>query len=64
MKGTIFIKDQIGNERFIEVDLEALEKNGENIDDLCNRIIAELRNDEVVVSWGEVKKHVLEKGNK
>jgi hypothetical protein len=61
MKGTIFIKDQIGNERFIEVDLEELEKNGENIDDLCNRIIAELRNDEVVVSWGEVKKHLLEK---
>jgi hypothetical protein len=61
MEGTIFIKDQIYHERFLEIDVDKLEKNEERIEDIFDMIIKESRKDDEGVSWGDIKKHLRKK---
>ncbi len=55
MKGVTFITDETLNKRFVQIDLEQLEKHQSKIEDLLDAIIAESRKDDDEISWEEVK---------
>jgi len=58
MKGVTFIKDETHNRRFVQIDLDQLEKYQNRIEDLLDVIIAESRKDDGEVSWNDVKKQL------
>ncbi len=62
MKGITFIKDETHNKRFVQIDIEQLEKYHDAIEDLLDMIIAESRKDDGEMSWEEVKKQLKEAG--
>lgn len=55
MKGVTFITDETNNKRFVQIDLEQIEKYQDKIEDLLDVIIAESRKNDKEVSWEEVK---------
>lgn len=55
MKGVSFITDETHKKRYVQIDLEALEKHQDKVEDLFDVIIAESRKDEGEISWEEVK---------
>jgi hypothetical protein len=62
MTGITFIKDETHNKRFVQIDLDTLEKYEEKFEDLFDVIIAEVRKDEENISWEDVKKNLKRKG--
>ena len=56
MKGITLIKDETHNKRFVQIDVDTLQKFEERVEDLLDAIIAESRKDEKIVSWEAVKK--------
>ena len=61
MKGITFIKDETHNKRFVQIDVDTLQKFEERVEDLLDVIIAESRKDEESVSWEQVKKGLKKK---
>lgn len=61
MKVVTFIKDETRNKRFVQIDLDTIEKHMESIEDLFDVIIAESRKDEETVNWEDVKKQLQKK---
>ena len=62
MKGITLIKDETHNKRFVQIDVDTLQKFEERVEDLLDAIIAESRKDEKIVSWETVKKELKKKG--
>ena len=62
MKGVTLIKDETHNKRFIQIDVDTLQKFEERVEDLLDAIIAESRKDEESTSWQAVKKELKKKG--
>ncbi len=62
MKGVTFITDETRKKRFVQIELEAIEKYEEDVHDLIDAIIAESRRDEPKKSWEEVRKSLKKKG--
>jgi len=62
MKGITFITDETHNKRFVQIDLDKLEKYQDEIEDLLDVIVAESRKDEAEVSWEELKKQLRAEG--
>lgn len=62
MKGVTFIRDETHNKRFVQIDLEELEKHQNKIEDLLDVIIAESRKDDEEISWEEVKTQLKASG--
>jgi hypothetical protein len=62
MTGITFITDETHNKRFVQIDLDTLEKYEERLEDLFDAIIAESRKDEESISWEEIKKNLKKKG--
>lgn len=62
MTGITFIKDETHNKRFVQIDLDTLEKYEEKFEDLFDTIIAESRKDEENISWEALKKDLKKKG--
>ena len=62
MKGITLIKDETHNKRFVQIDVDTLQKFEERVEDLLDAIIAESRKDEKIVSWEAVKKELKKKG--
>ena len=62
MKGITLIKDETHNKRFVQIDVDTLQKFEERVEDLLDAIIAESRKDEEIVSWDAVKKELKKKG--
>jgi len=62
MKGVTFITDETHNKRFVQIDLDRLEKHQDEIEDLLDVIVAESRKNEEEVSWEELKKQLQADG--
>ena len=62
MKGITFITDETHNKRFVQIDLEELEKHQNKIEDLLDVIIAESRKDDEEISWEDVKAQLKASG--
>ncbi len=62
MKGITFITDETHNKRFVQIDIDQLEKHQNKIEDLLDVIIAESRKDDEEISWEEVKMQLKEAG--
>ncbi|MEQ8478730.1 hypothetical protein [Fulvivirga sp.] len=62
MKGITFIKDETHNKRFVQIDLDQLEKHQNKVEDLLDAIIAESRKDDEEISWEDVKKQLKAAG--
>ena len=62
MKGITFITDETHNKRFVQIDLEELEKHQNKIEDLLDVIIAESRKDDKEISWEDIKAQLKASG--
>lgn len=62
MKGITFITDETHKKRFVQIDLEQLEKHQGEIEDLLDVIIAESRKDDENISWEELKRQLKSEG--
>lgn len=62
MKGITFITDETHNKRFVQIDLEELEKHQNKIEELLDVIIAESRKDDEEISWEDVKAQLKASG--
>ena len=62
MKGVTFITDETHNKRFVQIDLDRLEKHQGEIEDLLDVIVAESRKDDDEVSWEDLKKQLKAEG--
>jgi hypothetical protein len=62
MKGITFITDETHNKRFVQIDLEELQKHQNKIEDLLDVIIAESRKDDEDISWEDVKAQLKASG--
>ncbi len=62
MKGVTFITDETHNKRFVQIDLDELEKHQSKIEDLLDIIIAQSRKDDDEISWEEVKTQLKASG--
>jgi hypothetical protein len=62
MKGITFITDETRKKRFVQIDLEQLEKHQGEIEDLLDVIIAESRKDDETISWEDLKKQLKSEG--
>ena len=62
MKGLTFITDETSKKRFAQVDLSALSKHEEVIEDLIDIIISESRKSEEKIPIEEVKRQLKKAG--
>lgn len=62
MKGVSFITDETKQKRFVQIELEQLEKHQDKVEDLLDVIIAESRKEDEEVSWDEIKKQLKKSG--
>ena len=62
MKGVTFITDETHNKRFVQIDLDQLEKSQGEVEDLLDVIIAESRKDDEEISWDELKQQLKSEG--
>ncbi|MDH5475729.1 MAG: hypothetical protein OEX22_08580 [Cyclobacteriaceae bacterium] len=62
MKGVTFITDETHNKRFVQIDIDQLEKHQNKVEDLLDVIIAESRKDDDEISWEEVKEQLKASG--
>ena len=62
MRGITFIADETHKKRFVQIDLEELEKYQNKIEDLLDAIIAESRKNDEEISWEEVKEQLKASG--
>lgn len=62
MKGVTFITDETHNKRFVQIDIDQLEKYQNKIEDLLDVIIAENRKDDEEISWEKVKAELKASG--
>jgi hypothetical protein len=62
MKGVSFITDDKNRKTAIIIELKAIERHQEEIEDMFDVIVAESRKDEPKRSWEDVKKSLKKKG--
>lgn len=62
MKGVTFITDETHNKRFVQIDLEQLEKHQNEIEDLLDVVVAESRKEDEEISWESVKEQLKAEG--
>lgn len=56
MKGVSYITDNKNRRKAVVIEISAIEKHQEQIEDLLDAIVAESRKDEPKKDWEEVKK--------
>lgn len=62
MKGVSFITDETRKKRFVQIDLERLEKSQEKIGEFLDLIIAESRKNDPEISWESLKTQLENEG--
>ena len=62
MEGVTFITDEVLKKRFVQIDLEHLEKHPNEVEDLLDIIIAESRTDEESIPLDQVIKELKAEG--
>ena len=62
MKGIKVLRDESSKKRFVQIDIDVLDKDREAVEDLLDVIIAENRKDDVMVSWEKAKADLRKSG--
>jgi len=62
MEGVTFITDETHDKRFVQIDLDQLEKHQNEMEDLLDMILAESRKDDEEISWDALKKELEKEG--
>jgi hypothetical protein len=62
MKGISYITDSKSRRKAVVIEIKALKKYDEQIEDLFDAIIAEARREEVSIEWSETKRKLKNKG--
>lgn len=62
MKGITIIKDETHNKRFVQIDLEELERHQDQMEDLLDMIVSESRKDDEEISWQTLKQQLKDEG--
>ena len=62
MKGVTFITDETHKKRFVQIELDSIEKHEERLQDIFDVIIAEARKDEEKIPLEEVKRQLKKAG--
>jgi len=62
MKGVTILKDDKLNKRYVQIDLDELERHQDELEDVLDVIIAENRKDDDEVSWDDLKNQLKEEG--
>ncbi len=62
MKGVTFITDETHKKRFVQIELNAIKKHEEILQDIFDVIIAESRKDEEKIPLEEVKRQLKKAG--
>ena len=61
MKGVSYLTDKKNKKKAVVIDLKALERFDEQIEDLFDVIISEARRDEPSIPWEKVKERLKKK---
>ncbi|MEQ9426229.1 MAG: hypothetical protein RJQ09_17525 [Cyclobacteriaceae bacterium] len=62
MKGVTFITDETHKKKFVQIDIEELDKHQNIIEELLDVIIAKSRKEDEEISWEDLKKQLKEEG--
>lgn len=62
MKGVQILYDEAGKERYIQIDLNALDQASQAIEDLIDIVMAEAAKHEEKHDWEEVKAQLIKEG--
>lgn len=62
MKGITIIKDETHNKRFVQIDLEELERHQDQMEELLDMIVSESRKDDEEISWHALKQQLKDEG--
>lgn len=62
MKGVKVLRDESSKKRFVQIDIDVLDKDREAAEDLLDVIIAENRKDDVMVPWEKAKADLRKSG--
>jgi hypothetical protein len=62
MKGVKVLQDESSKKRFVQIDIDVLDKDREAVEDLLDVIIAENRKDDVMVPWEKAKADLRKSG--
>ncbi len=62
MKGVKILLDEASNKRFVQIDVDVLDKDREAVEDLLDVIIAENRKNDVMIPWEKAKADLRKSG--
>jgi hypothetical protein len=62
MDGVTFLKNEHNNHRLMQIDLDALPKNADALEDLYDMIAVQLRREEESVPWNVAKEELKKYG--
>lgn len=62
MKGVKVLLDEKSKKRYVQIDLDVLDKDREAVEDLLDVIIAENRKDDVMIPWEKAKANLRKSG--
>jgi hypothetical protein len=62
MKGITIIHDETNNKRFVQIDTRYLNEHPDEVEEMLDAIVAEMRKDEETVDWKTVKEELRKKG--
>ena len=62
MKGVKILLDEASSKRFVQIDIDVLDKDREAVEDLLDVIIAENRKHDVMIPWEKAKAELRKAG--
>lgn len=62
MKGITIIKDETNNKRFVQIDTKYLNEHPDEVEEMLDTIVAEMRKDEETTDWKTIKEELRKKG--
>jgi hypothetical protein len=64
MDAITILRNETNNHRLMQIDLDALAKNEDLLEDVYDIIAVEVRKNEESIAWEEAKKNLSTDGNK
>lgn len=64
MDAITILRNETNNHRLMQIDLDALAKNEDLLEDVYDIIAVEVRKNEESIAWEEAKKYLSTDGNK
>jgi len=62
MKGISYITDEKNKRKALVIDIKTIETHDEEVHELIDVLVAELRKDDELINWEDAKKHLKKIG--